>query len=300
MKRMALLLITCLVITGCSQMEKQETFEEMETALASKENEVKGMEKSDEIETVEEIPLLKDLKVTQAGVSNNQAIEPVKITIEALESNYNNNNGVLVSQVKIEYPIIKNDLNQEGIAKINDFFQETAQALFEENDTYASDNAEMVNEESYTDIDYKDAYSKYLVTFEVKYNANGLLSILQNFSEHYYGKEDVNSYSTGYVFDVDTGNRLAISDILIGTDEEIANLIGQTFMHCDAIAESIRNCYKEDLLANIQYVEFYIDTNNICFFYNPNMVVPYSKGIIKAYIPFNTKDIFKIELKEID
>jgi uncharacterized protein YceK len=297
MKKIVVLFITCVLVTGCSIISKKEALENMPI---TQEDKTEEQIKIDEIETVEEIPALEDMTVNVMNVGEEEKLEPVEVTIKTLESNYTDNNGMVVSHVKIDYPIIKATIESDAVTKVNEFFQDTAMALYEENNTYATDQVEEIKEEGVTDSNSTDNFfSEYQVSFEVKYNANGLLSILQSFSEQYAGKEDSNSYSTGYVFDMKTGERLTIDDVLSGTEQEIATIIGQAFLDSDEIEERIKNYYQEELMSNTQYVEFYIDNNNINFFYNPNMAVPYDEGMIGTTIPLSTENIFKINLNKI-
>lgn len=300
MKKIIVLMIACALITGCSITSKKEAVENMEKLPATQEDEFKEPAIADAIEKVEEIPIFEDMSVEVMKVEEEENLEPVEVTIKTLESNYTDHNGIVVSHVKIDYPIIKNELESAGIDKINEFFQDIAMALYEENNTYATDQVEAIKEEAVTDnTSTNELFSEYRVSFEVKYNGSGLLSILQSFSEQYYGKEDSNSYSTGYVFDIKTGDRLTISNVLSGTDQEIALLIGQAFINSDKLEDRIKNYYQEELMTNTQYVEFYIDNKNIIFFYNPNMAVPYNEGMIETSIPLNTENIFKIKVNEI-
>lgn len=255
--------------------------------------------KEEEIETVEQIPGLNELSVNVMNVESEVKVEPVQVTIKTLQREYKDSNDIIVSQVKIDYPVIQDEVKIEGIAKINAYFKDTAEALYEENNTYAIDNVESLTEDYEEQSALDDSYSEYIVTVDVKYNANGILSILQKFSEKHTGKKAVNAYATGYVFDINSGERLTIDKVLVGTNQETANIIGQAFLKSDKIEERVKTYYKEEIQANTQYIEFYLDTENINFFYNPNMVVPYAEGTLEASLPLNTNNLLKIKLDEI-
>lgn len=294
MKKYILLFTACLVMTGCSMNANQSIEEENSTQPVTKDYEQEVNTANDEKEKTQEP--MKGLDEIASDLINGKEKEkpgPVNVTIQTLQNEYKDQNGTIISQVRIDYPIITNDVENEGIAKINAFFQDTAQALYKENNTYATDNAAAVSEETITN----DYFSQYAVTFEVKYNANGVFSILQNFSERYDGMEDANYYSTGYVFDIESGKRLILSDILSGSSQDINDLIGQAFLDSSEVKEQIKEYYKEELLSNTQYVEFYVDQNNLNFFYNPNTVAPFSEGMLKASIPLMKEDIFKLKLE---
>lgn len=288
MKKIMVFILACMMISACSVSSNEKQVEELET--------IPALEESENIEKVEEIPVFEDIAVEDVK-KEDVIIKPVEVTIKTLENSYAGSDGIVVSHVKIEYPIIQNDLGSEEIDKINIFFQDTAIALYEENNTYAIDNAQSVKEDTTEQVAENTFLSEYSVVFEVKYNANGILSILQNFSEKYYGQEESNAYATGYVFDLETGERLSINDILSGTNQEIAQIIGQAFLESDKIEDRIKNYYQDELLSNTQYAEFYIDDKNIVFFYNPNMVIPYNEGTTKTYIPFNTQGLLKMKMK---
>ncbi len=293
MRKLIMLMVICITITGCSTINTQETVEDVEEIPVQQETE--EIDVSNEIETVEEMPTLEDIDV----IIEEEAVPmlPLEISVNTLENTYEEENTVL-AHVKIDYPILQNKLEEEGITKINQFFAEAAHALYEENNTYASDNVELIKEQALADNNSQDCYSEYSVTFEVTYNANGYLSVLESFREENYDTENLNSYSTGYVFDVQTGERLTKNDILEGTEEEIAQVIGQTFMESDKISEEVKQNCKEEIVANTQYAEVYMDDRNINFFYNPYTVAPYSEGILEAYIPLDTKELLKININK--
>lgn len=293
MKKLIMLMITCIMITGCSATKTQETMEDVGKTSTQKDDNTSDKEEDNAVETVEEMPVLGDVDVNIA--KEEEVLLPLSISTNTLENKYYENDAV-IAHVKIDYPIIRNATQEEGLTKINQFFEESAEALYEENNTYASDNVEAMKEE-FVDKDSEECYSEYLVTFEVKYNDFGYLSILENFSEYNYGMESPNIYSTGYVFQNKTGERLTIHDVLMGTDKEIAEIIGQTFISSDKISEEVKKNYKDEILASTQYAEFYIDDKNINFFYNPDTVAPYLKGTLEASIPLNTENIFKLTIK---
>lgn len=294
MKKLIMLIITCILITGCSSTETNETIENtVQTPIQEDKNTKESIESS-EIETVEEIPELEevDISITQ----EEEQMNPLIIATDSLENKYQEEN-VLLAHVKIDYPIIQN-ATTDGLIKINQFFAESAQALYDENNTYATDNVEVIKEEAIVESNLERFFSEYIVSFEVKYNANGYLSILEKYSEKNNGIERENSYCNGYLFDIKTGERLTISDVFAGTGDEITGIIGQAFVTSDKIKEEVKTNYKEELLINTQFVEFYIDDKNVNLFYNPYTVAPYSEGILEAYIPLNTENIIKLIIQE--
>lgn len=299
MKKYLLLLATCLAVTGCSLNSKKEAIEEKEELLSSNEIDFEGDTKEEEIETVEQIPGLNEISVDVMNVESEEVrMEPVEVTIKTLQREYQDSNDNVVSFVKIDYPVIQDELKSEGILKINEYFKDTAEALYEENNTYAIDNVESLTQ-NLEEQPTNPLYSEYRVTVEVKYNANGIISILQKFSEKYTGKIETNSYATGYVFDINTGERFTIEKVLAGTNQEVANKIGQAFMDSEHVEERVKTYYKEEIQANTQYVEFYLDMKNINFFYNPNMVVPYGEGTLEATLPLSTPNLLKLKLDEL-
>lgn len=295
MKKLIMIMVICIMITGCSTTQTQETIEDVEKAPIEEEINTDEIVDSNEIESVEEMPSLEAVDVIIED--EEEETLPLEITVNTLENTYKEENAIL-AHVKIDYPIIQNELQEDGITKINQFFMESAYALYEENNTYASDNVEAIKEEALADNNSNDTYSEYSVTFQIKYNANGYLSILETFSEANYGTNIPNIYSTGYVFDVSTGERLGIGEVLEGTEDEIAQLVGQAFMNSDKISEEVKKNCSEEILANTQFAEFYIDSENINFFYNPYTVAPYSDGTLEAYIPLNTINFFKLNMNE--
>ncbi|MFA9375691.1 MAG: DUF3298 domain-containing protein [Lachnotalea sp.] len=296
MKKIIILMVICIMLPGCSTLESQNAVEDVAQIPIQEENDIDALVEDNGIEAVEEMPSLDNIDISIND--EEKSIEPLVIEVHTLENEYKEDD-VLLARVKIDYPIIISTTGEEGLTKINEFFEESAQALYEENNTYASDNMQAIKEETFSDSNPSKYSSEYLVTYEMKYNANGYLSILEKFSENNYGVTNSNCYDTGYVFNIMTGDRLAINDILLGTEEEIAQTIGTIFIDSNKITDIIKTKYKEEILANTQYVGFYIDDKNLNFFYDPNMVAPYSEGSLEASIPLNTENIFELNIPQI-
>lgn len=294
MKKFIMLMITCIMITGCSDTKTQETIEDVAKTPIQQDSKEEELVENNEIETVEEMPVLDDVNVNIE--QKEEQVYPLEISTNTLENKYQEEDALL-AHVKIDYPIIQ-DASTDGLIKINQFFAESAQALYEENNTYASDHVEEIKEDAIVKNSLEQFCSEYIVSFEVKYNAHGYLSILEKFSEKSNGIEYENSYLNGFVFDVKTGERLAVKDIFIGTEEEIAQIIGQAFITSDKISEEVKNKYKDEILENTNLVEFCIDGKNVKLFYNPYTVASYSEGTLEAYIPLSTDNIFKIVIQE--
>jgi PBP1b-binding outer membrane lipoprotein LpoB len=294
MRILIMIMVIVIMMTGCSTTQIQESIDDVEKIPIEEVNTDEIVD-NNEIESVEEMPSLDAVEVIME--EEEAELFPLEITINTLENTYVEEDKIL-AHVKIDYPIIQNELQEDGITKINQFFMESAYALYDENNTYAIDNVEMIKEEVLADNNFNNNYSEYKVTFQIKYNENGYLSILESFSETNYNTSTPNIYSTGYVFDVSTGERLGLGEIIEGTEDEIVQIVGQVFMNSDKIAEEVKKNYSEEILANTQYVEVYIDDQNINFFFNPYTVAPYSYGTLEADIPLNTDNLIKLNMNE--
>lgn len=141
-----------------------------------------------------------------------------------------------------------------------------------------------------------------LVPYEVGRDASVTYQDMQFISfaytgYYYLGGAHGSHEVTGYVYDMTTGNALALSDILAGTKEEIASVVADALMNAlepEAYFEGAR----ADLLDNYtQYVSFYLNNEGLVLVAAEYAVAPYAAGMPEAVIPYaGNESMFKIEL----
>lgn len=265
--------------------EMNESSKEAEELSNEPEEETKDYEEKKEEEEGEE--------------ENNVLVEALAIQEMSLDNTYEKD-GIEVADVHISYPVIENPNLLAGIDEINLYFEENAQALYDECDVYATDIVDMYTEELDTENSDVDLFHSYELTFEVTYNANGLLSVVQKYLESSTDMPRPNSYHTGYVFQVLEGTQLEIGDILLGSDEEVSKQIGQAFLSTDEMSEDTIESLESEILNNTDYADFYLEHENLCLFYDAYLIAPYTTGVMKATIPLDEPDIYKIEIPIIE
>lgn len=305
MKKLFVLLLVLLLtaMTGCS-FEKSAVANKVNNSESETEKTTENMANDTEtdnygdIEVVEELPSIN--KITESREEDKEEIIPLDIDMKLLEYNAVED-GINYAKVYIEYPVIKNTLSDEyydGIVRINEFFYESALALYEENKIYADDKAAQLKEEAALNESAKaDEYCTYTITYDVTYNRNGYLSLTSEFSEYEYLMAHPNYYSTGYVFDVLKGERLQLSDILNGNTQEINAIIEESFLNNSELGIEVLEESYDEIKDNVDYVKFYIDNERLILFFDPDVVAPYAVGTVRAFADFTKEELFKVNFK---
>ncbi|EGW35933.1 DUF3298 and DUF4163 domain-containing protein [Desulfosporosinus sp. OT] len=198
--------------------------------------------------------------------------------------------GTALLDLKITYPQIKNPKNLGSITKINEYYGKQL-------DDFMSDilaqGLEIAREdkEAAQSGGYEFRPHAYERSAEVYYNGHNLLSILSLQYENTGGAHP-NSVWLSETFDVKTGKKLALNDILGGSREEALTRVYQTvldkikategtddFVYQDGYSENIRKNYAED--------DFILTDNSVTFYYQPYAIAAYAAGFPLFELPYN-------------
>jgi hypothetical protein len=220
-----------------------------------------------------------DFPINQSG--NNGGCEKQSQSIEITNAKY---------QETLDYPKVSNmPLTCKSIEeKINETLEKHIDGsyqnllLLEEEEKkqrqdYEEQNGHPVPEE----MEYIYSY-EYLVSYEVKYNENNLLSVLI-FDHTYAGGAHGSTNVTSYNFNVSTGDLILLGDV--AKNEENLNAIKQYVITELSKREEI---FREDL-QNVTIDNnrpFYFTANGISIKFLESEISPYAAGMPEVFIPY--------------
>lgn len=128
--------------------------------------------------------------------------------------------------------------------------------------------------------------------YEVTHNDNYIISVkVTSFTD--FGGAHPNTVQSSYTYDIRTGLKLAAEDILDMTNQEVKDLVSQSFYTLvleqpDAFFEDA----KDTLTKQIFDYDFYIQDGNIVFYINPYIIAPYVAGVQEISILLKDNSFF--------
>ncbi|MBP5427553.1 MAG: hypothetical protein J6Y29_06695 [Clostridiales bacterium] len=157
--------------------------------------------------------------------------------------NHKDNSGKVLASVSVEVPQVENSQNKEGLEKINNYYRDVARVSFDEyKKLLPSDLLNRMGKE----VRYEDS-------FFVTYNANDVLSI----ATIHRNKSNVTVKCD--VFDMNTGDKLVLNNILKGTPKEVEKFK----------VDTMRKCCKNTNITS-KDIEFYVDDKGVVLLVNKN------------------------------
>ena len=138
------------------------------------------------------------------------------------------------------------------------------------------------------------------ISYAVEYNNNGILCIVLNGYVYSGGAHGYPLQET-YTFDLATGNRMKLSD-LIADDKAFAQLVIDEFQRMYELApdeywENSLNLVK-DMANNIDSLNYYISEDSICIYYFPYDLASYARGFVDIIISYKGNEgIFSFNIK---
>lgn len=172
---------------------------------------------------------------------------------------------------------------------INHTFENAREDYMIEVSRMAEDARLNMNEEYFIPSSFGIAYS-------VVYNNNGILCILLTGHTYAGGAHGFPLQET-FTFDLATGNRLELSDLISADDKAFAQLVVDEFqrMYNEAPEE-----YWEDSLdlvkenaSDIDGLRYFITNDSICIYYFPYDLGSYARGFVDIIIPYKgNEDLF--------
>ena len=103
---------------------------------------------------------------------------------------------------------------------------------------------------------------------------------------------------TGFTFDLQTGARLSLTDIIGNSEEELKEIVTRYFAEYisqapEAFWEDALDTVRENINFNS---DFYLNENGITFYFSPYELASYAAGFQEVTVPFEEFEM-KIPLK---
>lgn len=120
------------------------------------------------------------------------------------------------------------------------------------------------------------------------------ISFVQTEYEYQAGAAHGMPWWIGFTFDLESGERMLLSDILYNSEEELKELVTQYFE--ELVASQEEGYYWEDATSYVQESvnmesEFYLTDEGIVFFYGPYELACYAAGFQEVTVPYEEFDL---------
>lgn len=228
------------------------------------------------------------------------AVQPEKGSIEIGFEDYSKQlteeQALLI--VSENVPVIEITGDTASSEKINLFFQKRHkkfQSSIEKNYSLAG--------QAYSDLteDEKASFGPYSIgqTYQVLYQSDKILSVEETFSQ-WLGNNHPSSYVRTYVFDLRTGEKLTLKDIMSNEEEAkafAANFIIQ--LSRDHYApETFIEGYEDKVPDLIDDDSYYLNGDGLVIVCNQSLIAPYEAGRMEFVVPKEEFPLLKDEYKE--
>ena len=150
--------------------------------------------------------------------------------------------------------------------------------------------ADSIKSAAVTDCKYPNNQTPYLcqILFDPMRIDQNILSLFGNYVT-YQGLPHPESTQLSYTYDLITGKKLTLSDIL--TDSSTAEALTGLLVNALASKTNLYPDYEETVKHRISLnfkhdTAWYLSTDGLCFYFAPYDIAPYSSGTIHATIPY--------------
>lgn len=185
-----------------------------------------------------------------------------------------------------------------GAAEINRILQEEQEAII----SYEKQNAEELEEilKANADSEYSPHYAYESLLSPVYYFDSHYLSFYQEDDDYGGGTHGI-LYRKGYTFDLQTGKRLVLKDVIGNDEEEVKDIVAEYFA---AYLEENADAFWEDAIDVVENrvtleSDFYLQEEGICFYFPPYALASFAAGFQEVTIPYEEFEI-KIPLKAVE
>lgn len=205
--------------------------------------------------------------------------------------------------VSVELERLVVDEGFPGAAEINHFLEGVQENII----LYEDQNFQTM-EENLENYGEKLAASKEAGNFRMIYSYSSVLSpvfchedrfisFCQEDEDYCYGQLHGSLYRKGYTFDLLTGERLALGDVVGNSGEEINEIVTQYFAalineHPEAFWEDAMDIVRERFGKES---DFYLKEEGICFYLPPYDIAAFAGGFQEVTVPYEEFDM-KIDL----
>ena len=141
--------------------------------------------------------------------------------------------------------------------------------------------------------DYTIPYSFETTFSSISYNDGNIINILQSGYDYYGGVHGM-PYIESYVYDLKTGERLYLSDLIDISEDEFDELVLEYItVHMNETQEYYWDGYDETVrnYAGLDESNFYLTDTGVTVYYAPYMLASYAAGFQEAEIPYERLDV---------
>lgn len=191
------------------------------------------------------------------------------------------NPDIMLTQTDLEW--LKVDERFKGAQEIN----RCLEAYQKNHIAYEEDNAQWLEEDAQEYGEYVVCYSYSSVVSEIAFFDEKYLSFCQKDYDYTGGAHGMPLW-IGFTFDLETGQRLGLKDIIGNSEEELKEIVTEYF--AEYIGKNPDNFWDDA----VDYVrehttltsDFYLTEEGIVFYYEPYALAPYAGGFQVVTIPY--------------
>lgn len=189
---------------------------------------------------------------------------------------YKNNQGDIRLYLNYQYPLLEGP--QKGIPQINEETKKQKEAWFDS-------HKELINsikgEQNYG---FKNVDE---VSYIITYNKDGKVGVLYE-GYLFTGGAHGMPYRSSYIYELDTGEKLAPSQMLQKSNEEIKNSLVEQFRKR---VEENKDWYWPEALQivkdmDLSKIGYYITDEGIVFYFDPYVLAPFAAGFVEVLVPW--------------
>ncbi len=216
-----------------------------------------------------------------------------KITTVSGSEELTAEDGTVIATLSYSYPHIECALgdDEEYIGQINEMFKQNAMEFR----NILNEDFDDINEFYIEYSGYNSEYSfpTYMYEYSCYVNCDrmGVLSISED-RYYYTGGAHGGTLRCTHNYDLKNCTELELSDVILGTDEEITELFTEEFAK---IPEHFFGDPRDVVPEEIENSEFYIDENGVTVYFQQYQVGSYASGFVSATV--SDESVLKYPLK---
>lgn len=193
----------------------------------------------------------------------------------------------VLAEIDLERLVV--DEKYKGAAKINRILaadQDSILSYAKDTDDLAWREDEIASQEE-DEIPYNLSYSYSSHPSQITYFDGDRFSFYQQDYDYTGGAHGMPMW-VGLTFDLNTGERLLLSDVLENSEEELREIVVRYFDAC--ISEAPEEFWEDALTVVREGIslasDFYLEEEGICFYFHPYALAAYAGGFKTVTIPY--------------
>ena len=218
-----------------------------------------------------------------------------KIKSAVISKEIKNKIGIKVMDIACTYPVIENPENLDWIEKLNKEYRENAEKYAADVEKEYAEKANQLCEETGIESFYPFEFK---LTYTIDTDRNGLFSLTNHYSENIGDSQEYRRESA--VYNTETGEKLTLSDIVSGDDDE------RHTMAYDVFVKYFEEKYTDlspELASQIdkatENTKFYLTDNSLVLYFDMNQLDLLIDYIPTVELKYN-EGLFKIDLSDAE